>query len=326
MLEDLQSLQEVIQKTEIFKLRKWKNWKQSWNASASAVLLTINFIIWNFRNYFKCSFLWSLCACVWFERTALLQFLFCCCAKSKPAVPTFQGEWRVRCQHHISLALCVVASDSCPYGWSIIKDLSSLPSSLARIKFLLTLSQKWVRWILINPLKILNYRDRTRKVIQQLSLSASLWASTQCWASGAAAQDAIKCSIPDDGRNRLPQESGLRSETRCWHFAFKAARGFGNACIWECHPGQRDGLRAGQASVGGFTALLQLAVLADSAPGLQWKTWTGDHCQKRVWSLKMCSSGNLTVEACQTLHLWGTCTALQQSKWTPCTSAGKGHA
>lgn len=232
----------------------------------------------------------TLCLCVIWTYCSL-QFLFCCCTKSKAPVSSFQGKWWVGCQHHISFALCVVVSDSCPYGWSIIKDLNSLPSSLARTEFLWTLSQKWVRWILINPLKNLNYHDRSRKAIQQLSLSAGLWASTRCWASGAVAQDAINCNIPDDGRSRLPQESGLRSETSCWHFAFKAARGLGNVCMWECHPGQGDGFRSGQSPTAGHAALLQLDILTDSAPGLEPETWTGDYHNKRARGLKMCSLG-----------------------------------
>lgn len=79
----------------------------------------------------------------------------------------------------------------CPYRCSIIKDSKSLPSSLARIKFLQAPSQKQARQILISPLKNLNYHNGNRKVIQQPSLSASPWASTCCWALGAVAQGTI---------------------------------------------------------------------------------------------------------------------------------------
>lgn len=68
---------------------------------------------------------------------------------------------------------------SCPRGCSTIRDLNSLPSSLASVKLLRSLSQKWVTQILISPLKNVNYHDGNRKVIQQLSLSAGLWASSE---------------------------------------------------------------------------------------------------------------------------------------------------
>lgn len=85
--------------------------------------------------------------------------------------------------------------ESCPYGCSIIRDLNSLPSSLAGIKFLQSPSQKWVRQILISPLKNLNYHGGNRKVTQQLSLSARRWASARHGASGAAARGAISATF-----------------------------------------------------------------------------------------------------------------------------------
>lgn len=180
---------------------------------------------------------------------------------------------------------------SCPRGCSTIRDLNSLPSSLASVKLLRSLSQKWVRQILISPLKNVNYHDGNRKVIQQLSLSAGLWASseTECWHLSFL----VTCEDVTWAKGRLSEQAVLHS----WLRRDFAARSPG----W-----QRFWIRASNVN---------------------WRqNVLGDSHNRRAWGLKMCSSGNLTVKACQTLHLRGSCAALQQSKLSSHTSAGKGHA
>lgn len=187
-----------------------------------------------------------------------------------------------------------------------------------------------MRQILISPLKNLNYHDGNRKVIQQLSLSASRWASARHGASGAAAQGAISATyLTTEEQTFRGVRLTLRNKVLAFFFW-----GHGRLWKWLCvgaSPG-KEGSRS-RALLHSWTRRL----FASRCPGWQ-RSWIGasevngrenvpgDSRNRKAWGLKICSLGNLIVEACQTLHLPGSCAALQQSQLALHTSAGKGHA